>query len=62
MLHLTGLNMRHLGVMYQRARLNWFKKIVQAEIIARALKNLYRRDIQNCIMIQSERKGSKERQ
>lgn len=62
MLHLTGLNMRHLGVMYQRARLNWFKKIVQAEIIARAMKNLFRRDIQNCVMIQSERNRSKERQ
>lgn len=55
MVHLTGLNMRHLGIMYQRTRLNWFKKIIQAEIVARSLKNLFRRDIQNCVMIQTER-------
>ena len=30
MLHLTGLSMRHLGIMYQRARLAWFKRIIQA--------------------------------
>ncbi|MCB0369729.1 MAG: hypothetical protein KDD45_09895 [Bdellovibrionales bacterium] len=53
MMHLTGLNMRHLGVMYQRTNLNWFRRIIQAEIIARSLKNLFRRDIQNCVMIQS---------
>jgi hypothetical protein len=55
MIHLTGLNMRHLGIMYQRTRLNWFRRIIQAEIVARALKNLFRRDIQNCVMIQTER-------
>ena len=59
MLHLTGLSMRHLGIMYQRARLVWFKRIIQAEIVARALKNLFRKDIQNCIMIQSERNKSR---
>lgn len=62
MLHLTGLNMRHLGVMYQRTRLTWFRRIIQAEIIARAVKNLFRRDIQSCVMIQSERNSSRERQ
>lgn len=62
MIHLTGLNIRHLGAMCQRVRLRWFRRVIQAEIIARAIKNLFRRDIQNCVMIQSERKQSKERQ
>ena len=55
MLHLTGLSMRHLGIIYQRARQVWFKRIIQAEIVARVLKNLFRKDIQNCVMTQSER-------
>jgi hypothetical protein len=62
MIHLSGLNLSHLGVMHQRVRLNWFRRVIQAEIIARALKNLFRRDIQNCVMVQGDRNKSRERQ
>lgn len=47
--------MRHLGLMYQRCHLNWFRRILQAEMIARALKNMFRADLQNAILDQKQR-------
>ena len=55
LMHLTGLNMRQLGMMYQRANLNWLKRILQAEMVARALKNMFRADLQNAILDQKQR-------
>ena len=62
LMHFTGLNIRHLGIVFQRARHSWLRRVLQGEIMARSLKNLYRFDIQNCVMVQSEKVSQRERQ
>lgn len=49
LIHLYGLNIHHLGAIFKKTRLSWLKRIFQAEIAARCLKNIYRMDIQNSI-------------
>lgn len=60
-IHSMGLNVRHLGLIYQRARVGWFRKILKAEIISRSLKSLFKFDIQNCMMTQVEMGSSREK-
>lgn len=50
LMHLNGLNIRHLGLVYQRCRLTWFRRILKAEIIARSVKSLFRFDVQNAVL------------
>lgn len=50
LIHLYGLNIHHLGAIFKKTRLSWLKKIFQAEIAARCLKNIYRMDLQNSVL------------
>jgi hypothetical protein len=54
-MHYSGLNIRRLGSVYEKSRLLWLKKIIQAELLARSLKVYYKFDIQSCIRVQTER-------
>lgn len=62
LIHLSGLNVRHLGRIYLKSRLGWFRRILQGEIIARSIKSLFRYDIQNVVMVQAERQASRSSQ
>jgi ribosome-associated toxin RatA of RatAB toxin-antitoxin module len=65
LLHLYGINIRYLGVIVKRTKLSWLRKIFQAEIAARCLKNYFRLEIQNSILYsqpnQQERQEDRER-
>ena len=59
LIHYIGLNMRNLGVIYKTISQNWLKKIIQAEIIARCLKNFFRFDMQNSVFLNMDKSAKK---
>ena len=62
LVHYQGLNISHLGDIYRHTNLPWLKRILQAEIIARSLKSLFRWDLQSCVYLQKERNPSQQSQ
>ncbi len=46
-IHLYGLNVRYIGLIFKKTKLKWLKKLLQAEISARCLKNYFRKEIQS---------------
>ena len=62
LVHLYGINMRYLGVIYKKVKLTWLKRILQAEIAARCLKNYFRLDMQSSILQTYDQTNRKERQ
>lgn len=50
LIHLYGINIRYLGVIFKKIKLTWLKRIFQAEIAARCLKNYFRLDMQSSIL------------
>lgn len=46
-MHMSGLNIRYLGMLYDNAKEQWLKSILLAEIVARAAKYFLRYDLQD---------------
>ena len=51
--------MRHLGNIYKKITQKWLKVQFKAELAARSLKTLFRFDMQNCVLNQTERMSTK---
>ena len=47
LLHLAGLNIRYLGIVFDNAKETWLKGILLAEIVARSAKYFLRYDLQD---------------
>lgn len=62
LLHLYGINVHYLGVIFKKTRLTWLKRIFQAEIAARCIKNYFRLDLQNSVLQSFDQTNRKERQ
>jgi hypothetical protein len=49
-MHLTGLNIRYLGLVYDHAKEQWLRTILNSEVLARSAKYFLRYDLQDSTM------------
>jgi hypothetical protein len=47
LMHMSGLNIRYLGLLYDNAKEQWLKGLLLSEIVARAAKYFLRYDLQD---------------
>jgi hypothetical protein len=47
LLHLSGLNIRYLGLVLEHAKESWLRAIISSEIVARSAKYFLRYDLQD---------------